>query len=107
MRGSKYKMTYVRPNIYINCVTPESVWLAPLACQLYGHKQKFKGLDTYTHQRNLMVLVAQEQLVQNQTENNLSCDLLHHSEHVLATTVQTCADMCSQVSYTAPYWHQS
>ncbi len=39
--GSKYKMTYVRPNIYINkqtspifnCVTPVSVSLATLARQ--------------------------------------------------------------------------
>ena len=40
--GSKYKMTYIRPNIYINkqtspifnCVTPVSVSLATLARQL-------------------------------------------------------------------------
>ncbi len=40
--GSKYKMTYIRPNIYINkqtspifnCVTPVSVLLATLARQL-------------------------------------------------------------------------
>ncbi len=41
-RGSKFKMTYVRPHIHINkqispifnCVTPESVSLAPLARQI-------------------------------------------------------------------------
>ncbi len=41
--GSKYKMTYIRPNIYINkqtspifnCVTPVSVSLAKLARQLH------------------------------------------------------------------------
>ncbi len=40
--GSKYKMTYIRPNIYINkqtspifdCVTPVSVSLATLARQI-------------------------------------------------------------------------
>ncbi len=42
-RGSKYKMTYIRPYIYLNkqtspifdCVTPVSVSLATLARQLY------------------------------------------------------------------------
>ncbi len=39
--GSKYKMTYIRPNInkqtspIFNCVTPVSVSLATLACRIY------------------------------------------------------------------------
>ncbi len=36
MRGSKYKMTYVRLHIHINnCVTPDSVLLALIAQQLF------------------------------------------------------------------------
>ncbi len=46
--GSKYKMTYIRPNIYINkqtspifdCVTPVSVSLAMLARQSHSRITK-------------------------------------------------------------------
>ncbi len=68
-RESKYKMTYVRPNIYtnkqtspiFNCVTPVSVSLATLARQLF---MKYRDIAFYRDNASIVspVIIQYHQL---------------------------------------------
>ncbi len=59
LRGSKYKMTYVRPHIFsnkqispiFNCVTPDSVSLSSLARQLYIYIYIYEILTGFWEKR--------------------------------------------------------